>query len=290
MKKLKIGFIGAGKVGFSLGKYFSVNSLKVSGYYSKTLTSSKEASKFTNSKTYTDVVSLIRESDIIFITTPDDVVFSIWQNIKKLNLENKIICHTSGSLSSKIFSNINNSGAFGYSVHPLFPFSDKLTTYKNLKNTYFSLEGHSKYLETIKNLIESLGNKVFIIDEDKKYSYHLANVIVSNLVLSLIHKGCTYLIDSGISEYEALNCLLPLIENNILNLKHKGFLSSLTGPIERADLSTLKHHVDVMYKHDLCLYENLSYNLLSLSKKKHVTRDYCEIENFLEGLKHENFS
>ena len=37
---MKIGFIGAGKVGFSLGKYLMENSTTVSGYYSKNENSS----------------------------------------------------------------------------------------------------------------------------------------------------------------------------------------------------------------------------------------------------------
>jgi len=41
------------------------------------------------------------------------------------NLTNKIICHTSGSLTSSILLNINNSDAFAYSVHP--------TNYNKLK-------------------------------------------------------------------------------------------------------------------------------------------------------------
>ena len=32
---MQIGFIGAGKVGFSLGRYFAENGLTVSGYYSR---------------------------------------------------------------------------------------------------------------------------------------------------------------------------------------------------------------------------------------------------------------
>ena len=38
-KSAKFGFIGAGKVGFSLGKYFSNNNLNLSGYYSKNVDS-----------------------------------------------------------------------------------------------------------------------------------------------------------------------------------------------------------------------------------------------------------
>ena len=282
---LKIGFIGAGKVGFSLGKYFSTNNINVTGYYSKNSSSSKEAAEFTNSKFYENIDSLIMDSDIIFITTPDDVVFKVWQNIKNFNIKDKILCHTSGSLSSKIFSDINNSGAFAYSVHPMFPFSDKFTTYKHLKSCYFSIEGNEKYLFHMKNFINYLGNPVLIIDQDKKSLYHMANVTVSNLVLSLLNKGCEYLVQCGIDEQNALNSLMPLIENNILNLKEKGFLNALTGPVERNDLGTLKKHMDVIPLSDLCIYKNLSLNLLDLSKQKHSKKDYREVQKFLGGIK-----
>jgi predicted short-subunit dehydrogenase-like oxidoreductase (DUF2520 family) len=280
---LKIGFIGAGKVGFSLGKYFSINNLTLTGYYSKSSFSSKEAAEFTNSKFYENIDSLIANSDIIFITTPDDVVSKVWQTIKHFNIRDKIICHTSGSLSSKIFSDINNSGAFGYSVHPMFPFSNKFTTYKYLKDCYFSIEGDEKCLCKMKDFIASLGNAVLSLNEDKKSLYHLANVTVSNLVLSLLNKGCSYLIQCGINEKDALGSLMPLIENNLLNLKEKGFTAALTGPIERNDLGTLKKHMAAVPIADKDIYKDLSLTLLNLSKQKHPERNYIETEKFLGG-------
>ena len=45
---IKIGFIGAGKVGFALGKYLSENNINLVGYYSKNINSAIEAAKFTN--------------------------------------------------------------------------------------------------------------------------------------------------------------------------------------------------------------------------------------------------
>ena len=44
---MRIGFIGAGKVGFTLGKYFAVNGLDVAGYYSRNYKSAEEAAAFT---------------------------------------------------------------------------------------------------------------------------------------------------------------------------------------------------------------------------------------------------
>lgn len=40
---MKIGFIGAGKVGFSLGKFFVQGGVPVTGYYSRRRDSAEEA-------------------------------------------------------------------------------------------------------------------------------------------------------------------------------------------------------------------------------------------------------
>ncbi|MCY6356276.1 Rossmann-like and DUF2520 domain-containing protein [Clostridium sp. ZS2-4] len=281
---MNIGFIGAGKVGFSLGKYFSVNNMNVTGYYSRTFQSALEASKFTDSKAYKNLEKLVKNSDTIFITTPDDSISDVWQDIERLQIKDKIICHTSGSISSKIFSNINNSGAFGYSIHPMFPFSDKFNTYKSLKDAYFSIEGSEEQLEYLCSCFQSLGNKVITIDKDKKSLYHLSNVIVSNLVLSLLNLGCSYLEECGINSDKSIEALFPLIENNIANLKNKGFIESITGPIERADIGTIQHHISVMKGKDIEIYKSLSLNLLQLSKKKNPQRAYEELEKYLEGI------
>ncbi len=277
-----IGFIGCGKVGFSLGKYFSIKGVTLSGYYSKLYTDAIEASEFTNSKAYENINDLVKDSSMIFITTPDDSIHEVWQKISTLNLASKIICHTSGSLTSSIFSNINNSDAFAYSIHPIYAFSHKYISYKNLQKAYFSIEGPEHHIHTLKDFIHSLGNKSFVIDESDKALYHLASVTVSNLVLSLINTGCSYLSDCGLSEEDALDALLPLIQNNIDNIKTSGFISALTGPVERNDLGTITHHIGAIPRDDVQLYKNLSLNLLSLSQKKHKDKDYSNLKEYLE--------
>ena len=49
VKGMKVGFIGAGKVGFSLGKYFKTHGVSVVGYYSKTPESAKSAADLADS-------------------------------------------------------------------------------------------------------------------------------------------------------------------------------------------------------------------------------------------------
>ena len=138
---LKIGFIGPGKVGVNLGRYFTHNKLYVTGFYSKNLKSAKEASIITNSKCYENIEDIIKESNIIFITTPDDIISIIDKKISKFDLRGKYICHCSGSLKSCVLSNAKSAGALIYSIHPIFAFPNKNVGIKDLEEIYFSIEG-----------------------------------------------------------------------------------------------------------------------------------------------------
>ena len=100
---MKIGFIGAGKVGFSLGKYFISNGISVTGYYSRSPKSAKSAAEFTNSRMYSSLTDILKDSDTLFLTVPDDVIGMVWEHIKNLDVRNKKICHCSGSISSAAF-------------------------------------------------------------------------------------------------------------------------------------------------------------------------------------------
>ena len=278
---IKFGFIGAGKVGFSLGKYLKENNIDISGYYSKSQHSSKEAATFTNTQQYTNLEDLIKNSDAIFITTPDNQIADVWNEIKKLPIKEKLICHCSGSISSEVFSNINNHGAYGYSIHPMFAISDKYNSYKDLSQAFITIEGHEKHLENLKRLFLHLGNDVAIISKENKVLYHAASVTVSNLVLGLINNGVNYLEECGFTKEMAIKALYPLIENNLRNIKERGAVNSLTGPIERGDLSTVINHLNVIREEDKELYRLLSKNILKIAKVKNQDRNYKNLEEYL---------
>lgn len=278
---IKFGFIGAGKVGFSLGKYLKENNIDISGYYSKSQHSAREAAIFTKTKQYNNLENLIKDSDTIFITTPDSEISVIWSEINKLSIKDKLICHCSGSISSEIFSNINNHGAYGYSIHPMFAISDKYNSYKNLSQAFITIEGHKKHIEFLKQLFFQLGNEVAIISKENKVLYHAASVTVSNLVLGLINNGINYLEECGFTHDMAIKALYPLIEFNLKNIREKGAINSLTGPVERGDLLTVINHLSVLKKEDKELYKLLSKNILKIAKIKNPDRDYKNLDEYL---------
>lgn len=278
---MKVGFIGAGKVGCSFGKYFKEHKIELTGFYSKSEDSSLAASIFTNSKQYLDIKDLIDESDTIFITTPDDQIKGVWEEIKKYKIKNKIICHCSGAISSDIFSNIQEYGAYGYSIHPMFSISDKYNSYKNLRKSFVTIEGDDKYSTQLCHFFKRLGNDTLIVDKQNKSLYHAASVVSSNLILGLINTSVSYLIECGFNEKMAIDALYPLIDFNVKNIKEKGIIQSLTGPVERGDISTIEGHCEVLSDEDRKLYKLLSKNVLEIAMVKNMDRDYSEVEKFL---------
>ena len=79
----------------------------------------------------------------------------------------------------------------------------------------------------------------------------------------------------------AITALFPLIEFNLKNIKDNGIINSLTGPVERGDLNTIKGHCNALNKEDRNLYELLSKNILKIAKIKNPDRDYKELNSFL---------
>ena len=281
---MNIGFIGAGKVGFSLGRYFAENGIPLSGYYSLHVQSAAEAAKFTGSEVYYELADIVRDSDVIFITVPDGSVAEVYESIKEMGIEGKCICHCSGAMSAEeTFPDISEYGASGYSIHPLFPISSKYESFKELQSAFFCIEGSEEHLGDWEKLFERLGNDIRIIPGSMKSEYHAACAISSNLVCALAAKSLSLMKKCGFSETEALKAFEPLIMSNIRRILAVGPQEALTGPVERNDIETVARHIQCMDNDtDRDMYRAVSRKLVEIAQYKHPENDYSEMKKLLK--------
>ena len=242
----KIGFIGAGKVGVSLGKFFREGGLPVTGYYNRHREAALEAAEFTGSRCFDSAEAVAEASDAIFLTVPDNMIRAVYGSLRGLDLRGKKICHCSGALSAgEAFPGIEALGATGYSIHPLFPVSDRWAAYKELGSAFFCIEGTGPLDFWVKTL-ESLGPRVQEISGDAKVKYHAACAISSNLVCALVDTGLNLLQECGFTEAGAREALAPLALSNMKHLLEDGPVQALTGPVERGDGDTVRKHLSVL--------------------------------------------
>ena len=279
---MNIGIIGAGKVGVSVGRYLKDNNIQISGFYDIDSDNAAFAAQFTQTDCFSDLEELVKVSDTLFITTPDNVIGSVWDCIKNnMSVQNKIVCHFSGALSSDVFTDSQSTGAGVCSVHPMLAFSDKLTSYRIPANTFFAIEGEETAVSAVKSLFESLGNTVCRINKSKKSLYHTAASVLSNEIVALLDMGYSLLEQCGFSRDDAVGATKNLVSGNVKSVLENGCVNALTGPVERNDLQTVKKHVESLEGGDRQIYILLAKRLVKLAKEKNEDRDYGEMSEFL---------
>ena len=280
---MKIGFIGAGKVGFSLGKYLSQNNIFISGYYSRTHKNSKLAADFTDSQAYDSIDELLNASDVIFITVNDSAISDVWDMIKKYRISGMTFCHCSGILTSEIFEGADSLDVHTCSLHMLQAVSSKYESYKDMKSAVFTFESNDDTSDIIFSMISGCGNKIIKIKTQQKIKYHTAASVTSNLLDALIHEGYDLLSECGFSYENSKILIEPLVRNNIDNIFNYGTVDALTGPVERNDIQTVVKHISCLNGSNKRLYLSAALKLIEISSIKHPERNYNDMHMLLEN-------
>ena len=273
---MRIGFIGAGRVG-----YLKTKGLDIAGYYSRTMEHAADAAEFTDTRYFSNAVDLINECDAVFITVSDNAIKPVFDEIKHLReIDGRIICHTSGALSSEIFED-SPYQVYGYSIHPMYAVSDKYTSYLNFSNAFITIEGHSLHLDEMVEYFRTAGLSTGSISTSSKSKYHAACAIASNLVCGIYGFSQRILTECGMDEELSDKALKGLFRDNAIGITEKGVTAQLTGPLERNDTGTVEKHMAVLEGEDRELYKRCSKEVLNIAKRKHEDIDYSDMENIL---------
>lgn len=232
----------------SLAYYFRSKDIKVIGFSSRG-NNTEDFELYSREK-------LTTKSDIIFITTNDDNIQTVWNEIKDMNLDGKIICHCSGSLSSEIFKGADSKNVC--SVHPMLAFNSKHTSLNAISNAFFTVEGGRKAVDTVSEILSLCGNRFKIITSENKFKYHAAACFASNFVVSVCYKATKLLQECGFSKSESERALSTLMKCNMDNILEVGCEKAITGPAARGDMATIEKHLGVLDERTGRLYKELT--------------------------------
>jgi predicted short-subunit dehydrogenase-like oxidoreductase (DUF2520 family) len=243
---MKIGIIGAGKVGIALGHVLQNKGFAVVAVASRREESLELARNYIPGRSlYTKNVSdVVREADVIAVTTQDREIHAvageIFGNVEKL--DRKLFFHTSGAHPATELSPLEQKGAILGSLHPLQTFPDVNSGIVALPGTYIFIEGDEKAIPVLDLLASTIGFKAVRIESRNKLLYHLSAVFVCNLLTALMRTGEGIVNRIGID----LMPFFPIIETTLRNIEKKGPLLSLTGPVVRGDAGTVASHLEAI--------------------------------------------
>lgn len=250
--KIKLGVIGAGRLGTSFALFLHHKGYEVPGFFSRTYDSAHISASLIGNfcKAYDNLSTIMHECNWIVITTRDDAIPQVVRQIVDLdiNLINKVVFHMSGASTSLILEPLRSLGAEIASLHPLQTFSDPVQGAQALENAYFSLEGTPKAVDIIKSELLHLQLRHFIITAEQKPLYHAAASMASNSLVAVIDYSLSLFEKAGIERERGIEALFPLMETSLLNCKNKSPAKALTGPIVRGDVDTIALHVEKIKK------------------------------------------
>jgi predicted short-subunit dehydrogenase-like oxidoreductase (DUF2520 family) len=267
---LKAGFIGAGTTGTALAVRLSQKGCPVVAVSSRTLSSAQELARLVpNCRVCHTAQEVAEAAELIFITTPDDVIAQVCGEVQWH--ERQSIVHCSGAHSLDILEPARKFGAAVGSFHPLQTFADVDQAIENLPGSTFALEAEEPLLSMLKELTSLLNGNWVELKPGDKVLYHTAAVFACNYLVTLVKLALDLWLNFGVSSKEATRALLPLLEGTINNIENIGLPNCLTGPVARGDLGTIERHLSALEANSsslLTTYKELGLQTIPIALAK----------------------
>lgn len=271
-QKPELSIVGTGRLGTTLalalhGKGYSIQTL-----VAHSARSARRAAALLNADVQVLAAKQLREvraADLFLITTPDDQIAGVAEELSNLILPKAVALHTSGALSAAVLAPLSEKGWHTGSIHPLISVSDTTEGRAALEGAFWSVEGDTAALRVGKSIVRDLGGQSFSIRSEDKPLYHAAAVMASGNVVALFDVALEMLGQCGLTRKTARSILLPLIASTVHNLETKDPKQALTGTFARGDLETVKRHLAALKdnKDALELYRLLGKRSLKLTKE-----------------------
>ena len=242
---LKIGFIGAGTVGTALAVRLSEKGYPVVAVASRTRASAERLAARVDgchvSETAQEVPGV---AELVFITTPDDAIVTVanqvdWPSGVK-------VIHCSGAHSLDVLDSATKRGAMPGAFHPLQTFASVDHAIGNIPGSTFGIEADEPLVSDLKEMASALEGRVVVLKGSDKVLYHAAAVMACNYMVTLTKLATDLWQTFGVSTSEATQALLPLMQGTVNNLKNVGLPKCLTGPVARGDLGTIRKHLEAL--------------------------------------------
>ena len=243
---VKLGFIGAGTVGSALALRLSSKGYQVVAVSSRGQTSARNLAQSINCRAFDNNQDVADAAELVFITTPDDVIATVASEVQWHPEQN--VVHCSGADSTQILEPAKKLGAQVGVIHPLQTFASAKEAIENMPGSTFALEAEEPLLTTLKEMATALEGYWIELEAKDRVVYHAAAVIACNYLVALVKLATDLWQTFNIPTPQATQALLPLIRGTIHNIETVGIPQCLTGPIARGDTGTIKKHLEALQK------------------------------------------
>jgi predicted short-subunit dehydrogenase-like oxidoreductase (DUF2520 family) len=228
---MQVTIIGTGNVATVLGKLMYANHYAIHQVYGRNIDSATALANQFNAQPVDNLTAVNNDADIYIIAVSDKSIENVCNQI---DLHNKLVLHTAGSVSMNVLKIASNRYGVLYPIQSLRKEMDTSTPIP------FLVDGSD--IDTrmaIEIFAKTLSNKVEIGDDDKRLKLHTAAVFACNFVNFMYLQSANFCEANDID----FSLMQALIEETATRLRKHHPKDVFTGPAVRKDIATIEKHL-----------------------------------------------
>ena len=262
MKKYSFNIIGAGKVGTTIGYLLNKQAnFEIKAVLNRTIESAKKAIDFIGHGIAVTNYTEIPKVDITFITTPDEKIKHVLNELLSSNLiaNKSFIVHCSGIFPANIVhTDLLNDFHF-VKLHPIKHFSCYQSAANDFSGTDFIFEGDNISYNLIQHIAQLLNINLIRMHSDNSMLYHTSCVFASTFHQLLIIASSQLFEQCSISKEDSINLSINICKNILKDLSSNvNYKDMICGPISRKEYELVKSNRNqLINKKELNIYDAL---------------------------------
>ncbi len=231
---MRIVVIGTGNTATVLGKLFKKEGHTIVQVFGRTPEHAEHLSRILHAPSISDEKQIDRKCDFYVIAVSDNAISDI---VSRLDMNNKLVVHTAGSVDASILSTCSKN----YGV--LYPLQSLRKEMDEIPDIPFLVEGNTgDNGALIYDFASSVSKHVQFSNGQQRLMIHLAAIMVSNFTNHLYMLAEDFCKKEGID----FSMLLPLISETAGRLNKFSPSQVQTGPAVRGDNNTIQKHLQLL--------------------------------------------
>jgi len=264
---MQITLIGSGNVAHFLGLLFLQLNHTIVEVHSKNFLHAKSLALKLHSNPIANINELSQNSDLYILAISDSALVEV---VKDLNLSNKLLIHTSGTVPISVLAESSNN----YGVIWPMRMIRKSTNFKD-PFTAFINGSSNEVINQLNTIASQLTNKIVLADDSQRLKMHMVASLTSNFSNHLFYLAKNYCDSQNID----FKHFYSLIEESSIAIQNESPDQLQAGPAFRGDLQTVDKHLNLLIGYDEIrnVYEVLTKSILFTHSNKKAPDSTKEI-------------
>lgn len=241
--RLRVGVVGAGRVGVVLGAALRRAGHEVMAVSAVSDLSRLRAEALLPGVPIRPVQEVAADADLILLTVPDDVLPGLVDGLATTGAihAGQFVLHPSGRYGIGVLAPAAAVGAVPLAVHPVMTFTGTSVDLARLADCPFGVTSADAVRPIAEALVVEMGGEPIWVPEEARATYHASIVFGANYLMTVVAQSLEMLQRVGIENPQRL--MAPLLSASLDNALRHGD-SALTGPVARGDAQTIAEHLD----------------------------------------------